>query len=41
MSQNRPAADIEGVVTGLRRDGRDDLAQAVGYATADQIAPGR
>jgi transcriptional regulator len=34
MSQNRPAADITGVVDGLRRDGRDDLAVAVDRATA-------
>jgi transcriptional regulator len=40
MSQNRPAADIAGVVAGLRRDGRDDLAQAVGSA-ADQFALGK
>jgi transcriptional regulator len=35
MSQNRPAADIEGVVKGLRQDGMDDLAQAVLRATAE------
>src|SRR5471030_603789 len=35
MSQNRPAADIAGVVDGLRRDGRDDLAAAVDRATAE------
>ena len=29
MSQNRPAADIAGVVEGLRDEGRDVLAQAV------------
>ena len=29
MSQNRPAADQPGLVAGLRRDGRDDLAEAV------------
>jgi transcriptional regulator len=34
MSQNRPASDIAGVVDGLRRDGRDDLAAAVVRATA-------
>lgn len=34
MSQNRPAADQPGVVEGLRRDGRDDLAEAVVRATA-------
>ncbi len=33
MSQNRPAADQTGVVDGLRRDGRDDLAEAVVRAT--------
>jgi transcriptional regulator len=34
MSQNRPAADITGVVHGLRADGREDLACAVARATA-------
>jgi transcriptional regulator len=34
MSQNRPASDFAGVVDGLRRDGRDDLAAAVVRATA-------
>jgi transcriptional regulator len=34
MSQNRPAADIAGVVDGLRRDGQDALATAVVRATA-------
>jgi transcriptional regulator len=34
MSQNRPASDVAGVVDGLRRDGRDDLAAAVVRATA-------
>lgn len=34
MSQNRPAADQVGVVEGLRRDGEEDLAQAVLTATA-------
>lgn len=33
MSQNRPAADISGVVEGLRQDGRDELAEAVVRAT--------
>jgi transcriptional regulator len=33
MSQNRPAADIAGVVRGLRQDGQDDLARAVLRAT--------
>ncbi len=33
MSQNRPAADISGVVEGLRHDGRDELAGAVLQAT--------
>jgi transcriptional regulator len=36
MSQNRPAADIPGVVEGLRQDGMDDLAAAVVRATADK-----
>jgi transcriptional regulator len=34
MSQNRPAADIAGVVEGLRADGRDGLAAAVVQATS-------
>jgi transcriptional regulator len=33
MSQNRPSADIAGVVEGLRQDGRDGLAAAVVRAT--------
>lgn len=33
MSQNRSAADQGGVIDGLRRDGRDDLAAAVVQAT--------
>jgi transcriptional regulator len=33
MSQNRPAADVAGVIDGLRDDGRDDLAGAVARAT--------
>ncbi len=33
MSQNRPAADIAGVVDGLRADGQDGLAAAVTRAT--------
>jgi len=32
MSQNRPAADQDGVVTGLRQDGRSDMAEAVATA---------
>ncbi len=34
MSQNRPAADIAGVIEGLRQDGQGDLAEAVAHATA-------
>ena len=34
MSQNRPAADIAGVVQGLRADGHDGLAAAVTQATS-------
>jgi transcriptional regulator len=34
MSQNRPEIDQRGVIDGLRRDGRDDLAEAVVRATA-------
>jgi transcriptional regulator len=33
MSQNRPAADIAGVVGGLRQDGQEALAAAVAGAT--------
>jgi transcriptional regulator len=33
MSQNRPAADQAGVIDGLRLDGREDMAEAVGSAT--------
>jgi transcriptional regulator len=33
MSQNRPVTDLDGVVEGLRQDGRDDLAAAVERAT--------
>lgn len=33
MSQNRPAADIAGVVEGLREDGQDVLSHAVKQAT--------
>ena len=34
MSQNRPAADIAGVIEGLRHDGQGGLAQAVTAATS-------
>jgi transcriptional regulator len=34
MSQNRPAADIAGVIDGLRQDGQDGLAAAVVRATS-------
>ena len=37
MSQNRPAADIPGVVEGLRQDGMDDLAAAVVRATSAKL----
>lgn len=33
MSQNRPGADQSGVIEGLLRDGRDDLARSVADAT--------
>ena len=33
LSQNRPPADVAGVVTGLRQDGRPDVAEAVERAT--------
>lgn len=36
MSQNRPPADIDGVVQGLRADGREDVASVV-----DQARPER
>ncbi len=36
MSQNRPATDIAGVIDGLRRDERPDLALAVEQATRSQ-----
>ncbi len=36
MSQNRPAADIAGVIDGLRQDGQDALATAVVRATVGQ-----
>lgn len=36
MSQNRPEADIGGVLDGLRQDGRPDLADAVAQATFRQ-----
>jgi transcriptional regulator len=35
MSQNRPTADIAGVVRGLRQDGQENLARAVLRATAE------
>jgi transcriptional regulator len=34
MSQNRPAADIAGVIEGLQADGRDELAATVTRATS-------
>jgi transcriptional regulator len=34
MSQNRPASDLPGVLDGLRRDGQEDVADAVARATA-------
>ncbi len=34
MSQNRPAADVAGVIDGLRQDGQDALASEVVRATA-------
>jgi transcriptional regulator len=34
MSQNRPAADITGVIEGLRTDGQDGLAAVVAQATS-------
>ncbi len=33
LSQNRPAADIDGVIAGLQEDGRPDVAEAVAHAT--------
>ena len=40
MSQNRPAVDQAGVVTGLRLDGQSDLAQEVVRATSVPAAKG-
>jgi transcriptional regulator len=34
MSQNRPASDLPGLLDGLRKDGQDDVAEAVARATA-------
>ena len=39
MSQNRPASDIEGVISGLRADGRADLAEAVDQAALAAAPP--
>jgi len=36
LSQNRSAADIEGVVGGLDADGREDMSQAVRHAAPDR-----
>jgi transcriptional regulator len=36
MSQNRPEADLDGVVTGLRSDGRADVADLVARARPDR-----
>ena len=33
LSQNRPAIDVDGVIAGLREDGRPDVAEAVARAT--------
>jgi hypothetical protein len=35
MSQNRPAADLPGLIDGLRQDGQEALAEAVARATSD------
>jgi transcriptional regulator len=36
MSQNRPGADIDGVVTGLRSEGRAEVAELVARARPDR-----
>ena len=38
MSQNRPEADREGVIEGLHRDGRSDLAREVAGASNTAVA---
>jgi transcriptional regulator len=38
LSQNRPAADIDGVVSGFEHDGRDDVAEAVRAARPESKA---
>ncbi len=41
LSQNRPAADVEGVIAGLRERGDKEMADAVEEATADVVARAR
>jgi transcriptional regulator len=41
LSQNRPAADVDGVLAGLLGDGRPDLADAVARATGRPRPAGR
>ena len=41
LSQNRPAADVEGVIAGLRERGDKEMADAVEEATADAVARAR
>jgi transcriptional regulator len=38
LSQNRPEADRAGVVAGLRRDGRPDIAALVAAAAEPPVA---
>jgi transcriptional regulator len=39
LSQNRPAADVAGVVAGLRAEGADRAARDVEQANQDRLAP--
>jgi transcriptional regulator len=41
LSQNRPAADVEGVIVGLRERGDKEMADAVEEASADAVARAR
>ena len=41
LSQNRPAADVEGVIAGLRERGDKEMADAVEEASADAVARAR
>src|SRR5580693_1273198 len=41
LSQNRPPADVEGVIAGLRERGDKEMADAVEEASADAVARAR